>query len=91
MNNKTKFELDECIIKLEVCREALSVFSSDINSSIEYLEEAVFTADNDYDFTNALDNYESVFLAYRKLKDEMVKLSKTVIELNGYECNVVNK
>lgn len=91
MNNKTKFELDECIIRLEKGREALAFFSSDINSSIEYLEEAVFTADIDYDFTNALDNYESVFLAYRKLKDEMVKLSKTVIELNGYECNVVNK
>ena len=91
MNNKTLFELDVCLTDLRKSHELLSGFSHHINKSIESLEEAVFSSRNDpnYDFSKALNEYETVIRSYRVLKNQLVSLSKTVLELNGYE--IANK
>lgn len=91
MNNKTRFELDVCLTDLRKSHELLSGFSHHINKSIESLEEAVFSSSNDpnYDFSKALNKYETVIRSYRILKNQLVSLSKTLLELNGYDCNVM--
>lgn len=93
MNRKTKFELNQCLTELRQSYELLNNFSNSINKSIESLEEAVFSSTNDptVDFTKTLNDYETLIKSYRILKNNMFTLSKTVLSLNGYDCDVANR
>lgn len=78
MNNKTKFELSQCVKELRDCHEILNSFSSKLNKSLVSLEESALSSEPNLVFVNPTDKYGQVITTYRKLAIELVDLSNTI-------------